>query len=116
MGVHSTYYTPSIYPFPTMSIPMNAFPMAELCLSSGVSSKGSHFYSMGNPLHEVPSSGSTIYPHLSNPYHVTFSSQVASSVVMPLQPFMNQYGGGYYPVRHGHGVYRNTSWTAISQN
>jgi hypothetical protein len=81
-----------------MSIPTNTFPMADLCLSSGVSSGGSYFYSMGNPPHEVPSPGGNIYPHVSNPCHVAFSSQAASSVSMPLQPFMNQYGGGYCPV------------------
>jgi hypothetical protein len=71
---------------------------------------GSQFYSMGNPLHGVPSSGGNIYPHMSNPCHVTFSSQAASSVMMPLQPFMNQLGGGYYPTGKGHGVYQNPAW------
>jgi hypothetical protein len=47
---------------------------------------------------------------------VAFSSQVASSVTMPLQRFMNQFGGEYYPVRQGHGVYQNPSWPVISQN
>jgi hypothetical protein len=116
MGGHSTYYTPSIYPSSAMPVPTNAFPMEDLHLSSGVSSGGSQFYSMGNPLHEVPSSGGNIYPHMSNPCHVAFSSQAASSVSMPLHPFMNQFGGGYYPVGQGHGVYQNPSWPAISQN
>jgi hypothetical protein len=71
---------------------------------------------MGNRLHEVPSSGGNIYPHLSNPCHVPFSSQPTSSVMIPLQPFMNQFGGGYYPVGQGHGVYQNPSWPTISQN
>jgi hypothetical protein len=62
---------------------------------------------MGNPLHGVPSSGGNIYPHMSNPYNVTFSSQEASSVMIPLQPFMNQLGGGYYPTGQGHGIYQN---------
>jgi hypothetical protein len=35
---------------------------------------------------------------------------------MPLQPFMNQYGGGYYPVGQGQGVNQDPSWPAISQN
>jgi hypothetical protein len=89
MGGHSTYYIPSIYPSTTMLVPMNAFLVENLHLSSGVSFWGSQFYSMGNPLHEVPSSGGNIYPHVSNPCHVDFSSQVDSSVMMPLQPFMN---------------------------
>jgi hypothetical protein len=105
MGGHSTYYIPSIYPSSAMSVPTNSFPMADLRLSSGVSSGGSQFYSMGNPLHEVPSSKGNIYPHLSNPYHVAFSSQASSSMTMPLQLFMNQFGGGYFPAIHDHGVY-----------
>jgi hypothetical protein len=59
MGIHSTYYISSIYPSSAMMVPTNAFPMAYLHLSSGDSSKGIHFYSMGNPLHEVPSFGPT---------------------------------------------------------
>jgi hypothetical protein len=55
IGNHSTYYTPSTYPSSLCSVPMNTFPMEDLHLSSGVSSRGSYFYSMGNPLHEVPS-------------------------------------------------------------
>jgi hypothetical protein len=90
---------------------MNTFPMVDLHLPFGFSFRGSNFCSMGNPLHEVPSSGGNIYPHISNPCHVTFSSKVAS---MPLQPFMNQYGGGYYPIGLGHGVKKDPSWPAIS--
>jgi hypothetical protein len=74
MGGHSTYYISSIYPSSTMSVPTNAFPMEDIHFSPGVSSKGSQFYSMGNPLHEVPSSRGNIYPHLSNPFHVASSS------------------------------------------
>jgi hypothetical protein len=43
MGGHSTYYIPSIYPSSAMSVPMNAFPMEDLHLSSGVSSGGVSF-------------------------------------------------------------------------
>ena len=99
-----------------MSVPTNTFPMDDLHLSSGVSSGASYFCSMGNPPHEVPSSGENIYPHMSNPCHVSFSSQVASLVSMPLHPCMNQYGGGYNPIEQGYGVYQNPSWTVISQN
>jgi hypothetical protein len=89
MDDHSTYYILTIYPSSAMPIPMNAFPMMDLRLSSGVSFGGSKFYIMGNPLHEVPLSGGNIYPHLSNPFHVAFSWQEDSSVTMPLQAFMN---------------------------
>jgi hypothetical protein len=74
----STYYILSIYPSSTMSVPMNVFLMKKLILSSGVSSRGSQFYSMGNPLHRVPLPGGNIYSHLSIPCHVTSSSQVTS--------------------------------------
>jgi hypothetical protein len=99
-----------------MSVPKNTFPMADLHLSSRISSGESYFCSIGNPLHKVPSSGGNIYPHMSNPCHVAFSSQAASSMSMPLQPFMNHYGGGYYPVEQGQGVNQNPSWPAIPQN
>jgi hypothetical protein len=113
---HSTYHTLSTYPSSTMSVPRNTFPMEDLRPSSGVSSRGSYFYSMGNPPHEVPSPGENIYPHVSNPCHVTFSSQVASSVLILLQPFMNQYGGGYCPAEQGQAVNQDPSWPTISQN
>jgi hypothetical protein len=43
MGGYYTYYTPSIYPSSPMSVPTNAFPMADLRLSSGISYRGSQF-------------------------------------------------------------------------
>jgi hypothetical protein len=116
MGGPSTYYLSSIYPSSAMTVPTNSFHMEDILLSSSVSSRGSLFYSMGNPLHIVPSSGGNIYPHLSNPCHVSFSTQVVSSVMMPLQPFMNQFGGRYYPAGQGHGVYQNPTYLIISQN
>jgi hypothetical protein len=91
---HSTCYTPYTYPSSAMLVPTNTFPMADLHLAYGVSSEGNYFYSMGNSPHKVPSSRGNIYPHVSNPCHVTFSSQAASSMSMPLQPFMSHYGGG----------------------
>jgi hypothetical protein len=110
---HSTCYTPSTYPSSAMLVPTNTFPMEDLCLPSGASFGGSYFCSMGNPLHEVPSSGGNICPHMSNPCHVTFSLQAAS---MPLQLFMNQYGGAYYHVGPRQDVNQDPSWPAISQN
>jgi hypothetical protein len=83
--------------------------MADHSLSFGVSSRGIQFYSMGNPFHKVPSSGGNIYPHMSNPCHVSFTLQASSSVMMSLQKFMNHIVGGYYPIRQGHGVYQNLS-------
>jgi hypothetical protein len=84
---------------------MNTFIMVNPLLSSCVSSKGSQFYGMGNPQHGVPSFGGNVY----NP-------NPASSVGMvPLQPFMNQLGGGCYHTGSSHGIYQNPRWSAISQ-
>jgi hypothetical protein len=74
MGGHSTYYIPSIYPSSAMPVPTNAFPREDLHLSSGVSSGGVSFIVWETPFTEVPSSRGNIYPHLSNPCHVAFSS------------------------------------------
>jgi hypothetical protein len=73
MGGPSTYYIMPIYPSSARSVPMKNFITANLLLSFGVSSRGSQFYSMGNPLQGVLSFGGNIYPHLRNPCHVTFS-------------------------------------------
>jgi hypothetical protein len=108
MGGYSTYYTLTIYTSSAIPVPTN------IHLSSSISYRGSQFYNTGYPLHEVSSPGGNIYPHLSNPCHDTFFSQATSSVMMPLQPAMNQFGGRYYPVKQGHGVYLNPSWPAIS--
>jgi hypothetical protein len=59
MGGPSTSHISSDIPSSTLSIPMNDFIMANPHLSSSVLYGGGHFYSMGNPLHEVPSSGAT---------------------------------------------------------
>jgi hypothetical protein len=74
MGGYSTYYTPLGYPSSSMPVPTNALPMASLYSSSGISYGGNQFYDTGYPLHETPSYGDSIYPHLNNPYHVFFSS------------------------------------------
>jgi hypothetical protein len=68
MGGHSTYYILSIYPSSSMSFPTNSFPIENLNLSSGVLSGGSHFYSIVNPLHEVPSSRGVSFIVWETPY------------------------------------------------
>jgi hypothetical protein len=75
MGGPSTSYIPSIHPSSSMLVPTNYFLMENLPLTSGVSSRGVIFIVWETPYMEVPSSGGNIYPHMSNPYHVTFSSQ-----------------------------------------
>jgi hypothetical protein len=76
-----------------MSIPSNTFIMVNPPLSSEVPSEGSQFHTMGNPQPEAPLAGGNIY----NPHYVD------SVGMVPIQPFMNQFGG-YYPIRQGHGI------------
>jgi hypothetical protein len=79
MGGQFTSYIPFIIPSSSALIPTNNFIMKNPPLSFGVPSGGIQFHSMGNPQHEVPSSGGNVY----NPYHATYVGMV------PLQPFMN---------------------------
>jgi hypothetical protein len=116
MGGYSTYYTSSIYPSSSMPVSTNTLPMASLHLSSGISYRGSQFYSTGYPLHRIPSSGGNIYLHLNNSCHAFFSSKTSTLVMMPLQNSMDQLGGGYHPTRKGQGVDQNPSCHAMSQN
>jgi hypothetical protein len=74
-------------------------------LCSGVPYGGSQFHSMGNPQHRVPLAGGNVY----NPHHVT------SIGMVPIQPFMNQFGGGYYPTINNHGIYQKHGWPTIPQ-
>jgi hypothetical protein len=90
MGGQFTSYISSIIPSSSIVIPKNYFIMVNVPLTSSDSSGGIQFYSMGNPQHRFPSSRGNIYnPHMNNPYHVTFSLQVASAGMVTLQPFMN---------------------------
>jgi hypothetical protein len=84
MGGQFTSYIPSINPSSSMMIPMNYFMMLNPPLSSGVLSRGSHLYGMGNPQHGVPLSRVNLY----NNYHVS------SMGMVPLKLFMNHLGGG----------------------
>jgi hypothetical protein len=110
MGIVSTSYIQSVYPFSIMLVHTNDFP-----LTYGMTSRGNQIYNMGNPPHRVPSSRGNVYPHMGNLYHITFSSQAFPSRKIPLQPFMNQLGGGYYPIEKGHGVYQNPPYPTVSQ-
>jgi hypothetical protein len=94
MGGYYTYYTPSIYPSPAMLVTTNTFPMTYVHLSSSISYKENQVYGTGYPLHENPSSGENIYHHVSNMCDAFFSSQTFSSMMIPLQTYMYQLGGG----------------------
>jgi hypothetical protein len=100
MGNVSTSYISSIYPSSTMLVPTNDFIMENYPPTSGISSGGNTFSNMGNPQYKAPFPRGNVYPHMGNMYHITFSSQVIPSRMMPLQPFMNHLGGrGNYPIR-----------------
>jgi hypothetical protein len=71
-----------------MLILKNAFIMVNPPLSR-VPSGGSQFHTMGNPQPRAPSAGGNVY----NPHYTS------SVGMVPIQPFMNQFGGGYYPTR-----------------
>jgi hypothetical protein len=114
MGAYSTYYTPSMYPSSTMSVPSNTFPMVGPHVSPGISYRENQFYGSGYPLHGTPSHGGNIYPHLNSPYHTSVSSQ--TSVMMPIQTYLDQLGGGYYLSRQGQGVNHDPSWPAMFQS
>jgi hypothetical protein len=116
MGSVSTSYISFVYPSSTMYVPTNVFLMPNPTLTSGMTSGGNQFSNMGNPPHGVHSSGGNVYPHMGNSYHIIYSSQAVPSVMMPLQPFMDQLGGGYYPIGQGHGVYQNLPRPRVSQS
>jgi hypothetical protein len=104
MGSVSTSYIMFVYPLSTMPIPTNYFIMENPPPTCRITSRWNQFYNIGNLSYGVPSSWGNIYPHMGNLYHIPFSSQVVPSVMIPLQPFMNQLGGGYFPTKKGHGV------------
>jgi hypothetical protein len=101
---YSTYYTPSVYPSSTMPVPTNTFPMAGPHISPGISYGENQFYGSSYPLHETPSHGGNIYPHLNNHYHTFVSSQKSTSIMMHVQTSLDQLGGGHYLSRLGQGV------------
>jgi hypothetical protein len=114
MGAYSTYYTPSMYPPSTMSVPLNTFPWRVL-IYPRVSSHGENqFYGSGYPLYGTPSQGGNIYHHSNIPYHTSISSQ--TSVMMPIQTSLNQLNGGYYLPGQGQGVNQDPSWPAMFQS
>jgi hypothetical protein len=102
----STSYIPSFPPSSSMSILTNTFFIKNPSLSSEVPPGGSQFHAMGNPQPEAPPVGENIY----NPHYATPTGMV------PIQTLMNKFGGGYYPTKHGPGIYQNPAWPAIPQH
>jgi hypothetical protein len=89
-----------------MSILTNIFGMMNTPLSSRFLPGGSQFKAMGNPQRGATSAGRNVY----NPHYTVPTGMVS------MQPLMNQFGGGYYSTRQGHGVYQNNGWSTIPQH
>jgi hypothetical protein len=100
LGGQVTSYIPSFTPSPSILILTNIFFMTNPTLSSRVPSRGSQFHAMGNPQPGAPPTRGSVY----NPHYAT------STIMVPIQPFMNHFGGGYHPPRQGHGIYQNLGW------
>jgi hypothetical protein len=81
------------------------FGMTNPPLSSGFTPGGGQFHTLGNPQPGATLAGGNIY----NPHH-----NIPTGMV-PNQPFMNQFGGGFYNPGQGHGAYQNPGWVVIPQ-
>jgi hypothetical protein len=79
--------------------------MTNLPLSSGFTPGGGQFHTLGNPQPGATPVGGNFY----NPHH-----NIPTGMV-PNQPLMNQFRGGSYNPRQGHGAYQNPRWVAIPQ-
>jgi hypothetical protein len=59
------------------------------------SPRGGHFHTLGNPQPAAnPARGNIYNPHYKIP-----------TGIMPNQPLMNQFGGGFFNPRQGYGAY-----------
>jgi hypothetical protein len=105
-GRQATSYIPSFPPSSSMLIMTNTFVMMNPLVSSRFPPRGSQSHDMGNPHPRATPVGGNVY----NPHYVVPTSMV------PIQPLMNQFGGGYYHTRQGHGVYQNPGWSIIPQH
>jgi hypothetical protein len=115
MGAYSTYYTPSMFPPSSMSVPLNTnFSVESPHIFPGVSQRENQFYSLGYPVYGTPSQGGNIYHHSNIPYHTSVSSQTL--VMMLIHTSMNQLNGGYYLFGQGHRVNQDPSWPAMFQS
>jgi hypothetical protein len=59
MGAYATYYTQSMYPLSSMSVPSNTFPMTFPHVSLGISYGENQFYGSSYLLYGPPSQGET---------------------------------------------------------
>jgi hypothetical protein len=105
-GRQTTSYIPSFPPSSSTLIPINMFGMKNPPLSSRFPPIGSWFHTMGNPHPGAPLVGGNVYnPHYTIPTYM-----------VPTQPLMNYFGGGYYKTGQVHGAYQNSGWVVIPQH
>jgi hypothetical protein len=98
-------YDLSFTPTSSTPIPTNTFGMTNPPLSSRFTPGGGQFHTLGNPQPGATPARGNFY----NPHH-----NVPTKMV-PNQLFMNQFGGGSYNPRQGHGAYQKPRWVAIPQ-
>ena len=83
-----TSYIMSFIPSSSMLIMKNSFITENPPLSFRVPYRGIHFHIMENPQPRAPMTGGNVYN----------THNVASVIMVPIQPFMNQFGSVYYPI------------------
>jgi hypothetical protein len=98
-------YVPSFTPTSSTFIPTNNFIMTNPPLSSGFPPRGGQFHTLGNPQPGATLARGNIYdPHYKIP-----------TGMVPNQPLMNFFVGGFYNPGQGHGAYQNPRWARIPQ-
>jgi hypothetical protein len=89
MGSVSTPYISSVYPSSTITFLVNSYFMENPPPTYYITLRWDQFSNIRNPLHKVNSLGGSGYPHMDNPYHITFSSQAFPYGMKPSQPFIS---------------------------
>jgi hypothetical protein len=106
LGEQVVSYDPYFTPTSSTLISTKMFNMKNLPLSSGFPPRGGQFHNFCNPQHGDTLVGGNVY----NPHH-----NIPTGMV-PNQPLVNQFGGGVFKPRQGHGAYHNPVCDAIPQH
>jgi hypothetical protein len=99
-------YVPSFTPTSSTPIPTNTFGMTNPPLSSGFPLGGGQFHTLGNPQPGATLAGGNIY---------NLHYKIPTGMV-PNQPLMNMFVGGFYNPGQGNGAYQNLGWDTILQH
>jgi hypothetical protein len=118
-GRQAIAYGMSFTPTSYVPIPANTFGMTNPHVSTGFTSGGGHFHTLGNPQLGATSAGGRFYnpQPRATPARRSFCNphQNISTGMVPNKPLMNQFGGGSYNPVQGHGAYQNPGWVVIPQ-